>query len=371
MAEELILKEGETVEIAPKKKKKAWLKYLLSMLFLALLMGLTAWYLFKDTSVSEIMSIVKTADPFWVGVGIALTLGYILFGGMVLHAIIKSHGDKTNMLNNIKYAATDFYFCAVTPSATGGQPMVGYFMAKDGINVAFTTIVLLLSTAMFKVVLVLLCFVALFFIAPLIFCAENVLLAVLYVVGVLLNVGLIVLCVLLVFKPNIIWKCGKKLLPFLKKIRIVKNEDSARAKLEELMRNYKEGAEYFKAHKSVAVRMLIYTLLQRLCLFSVGYVIALSLGANMDYFQFLSIQIAVAVSVDSLPFPGGVGLSETLMLSLYGMVYPQDLMMPALLLTRGVSYYLLLLITGVMILLFCVIRAVISAYKNKKRERKM
>lgn len=355
--------------IEGKKKKKKWLKYLLCGLLLIALIALTATYLFKDASPKEVFSVMRGADPVLLLIAVALTLGYVLFEALGLFAVIRSHGDKTNFLANVKYAATDFYFCGITPSASGGQPVVAVFMAKDGLTVAFSTIVLLLSTATFKIVLVLLSIVALFFVAPIMFSSGNILLAVLFIVGMLINVAFIVFCLFLVYKPSIVTSFGKKTLKLLCKIKIVKNFDKANAKLDSMLDNYREGANYAKTHLRVIIRMLIYTVVQRIMLFSVGYLVALSLGAaGTDYFLFTSMQIVIATAVDSMPFPGGVGLSETLLKRLYLTVYSAELMMPALLLTRGISFYLLLLATGLFVLICVIARMIKTAVKNKRKE---
>ena len=54
-------------------------------------------------------------------------------------------GEKSTFLKNLKYAAIGFFFSAVTPAASGGQPMQIYYMSKDDIAVSSSTIALLLN----------------------------------------------------------------------------------------------------------------------------------------------------------------------------------------------------------------------------------
>lgn len=357
-----------------KPKKKKWLKYAVCILLLVALAALTFWYLLKDASLPEVFKTIKSANPRLLLLAVAFTLGYVLFEALGLFAVMRSHvnqGKKTRFISTVKYAAADFYFCGITPSASGGQPVVAVFMAKDGVSVAFSTIVLLLSTATFKMVLVLLSLLSLFFISPMIFASGNVLLAVLFVVGLLINVLFILFCLLLVYKPSIVESFGRKTLKFLHKIKIVKNAEKAGEKLDKMLESYREGAEYAKSHFGVVARMFLYTLIQRVLLFSVGYVVAAALGEKSDYFVFMSIQAVIATAVDSMPFPGGVGLSETMFKRLYSLVYTPALMMPALLLTRGISFYLLLTLTGLYILIYCVFRIARGAVAAKRKEKNL
>ena len=45
-------------------------------------------------------------------------------------------GEKAPLWPTFAYACADFYVSSITPSATGGQPAVVYYMRKDGVSVA-------------------------------------------------------------------------------------------------------------------------------------------------------------------------------------------------------------------------------------------
>lgn len=87
---------------------------------------------------------------------------YIFFEGVAMKRIFKAMNIEVSSANNFVYSAIDYYFCAVTPSATGGQPMVAYYMAKDKISVTHSSLTLLINTALFKIVLLTLSIVAVF-----------------------------------------------------------------------------------------------------------------------------------------------------------------------------------------------------------------
>ena len=58
------------------------------------------------------------------------------------------------------------------------------------------------------------------------------------------------------------------------------------------------------------------------------------------------LQAVISVSVDMLPLPGGMGISETLFLTIFAPVFG-SLILPGMVLSRGLGYYGELLISAV------------------------
>ena len=75
------------------------------------------------------------------------------------------------------------------------------------------------------------------------------------------------------------------------------------------------------------------------------------------------LQAVISVYVDMLPLPGGMGISESLYLVMFAPVFGEALL-PAMLLSRGISYYAQMLISAAMT---CVAHLVIG---RKEQEEK-
>ena len=65
------------------------------------------------------------------------------------------------------------------------------------------------------------------------------------------------------------------------------------------------------------------------------------------FFAITLLQSMISVSVDMLPLPGGMGISETLYIRMFEPVFG-DLLLPSMLLSRGLSYYGQMLISAIM-----------------------
>ena len=83
-----------------------------------------------------------------------------------------------------------------------------------------------------------------------------------------------------------------------------------------------------------------------MALFAVTWMVYLSLRLKGTPVQdIVLLQGVISISVDMLPLPGGMGISETLFLKIFRTVFAV-LTLPAMVLSRGLSYYSQLLISA-------------------------
>ncbi len=61
-------------------------------------------------------------------------------------------------------------------------------------------------------------------------------------------------------------------------------------------------------------------------------------------YDVVMLQAVVSVSVDMLPLPGGMGISENLFLIIFKGVFTAGLLLPGMVLSRGIAYYIQLLL---------------------------
>ena len=82
------------------------------------------------------------------------------------------------------------------------------------------------------------------------------------------------------------------------------------------------------------------------------------------------LQAVISVAVDMLPLPGGVGVSEGLFMTMFEPVFGEKLL-PGMLLSRGISYYALLLISAAITFYAHLKLTRASLKKNRKIQKKM
>ena len=122
--------------------------------------------------------------------------------------------------------------------------------------------------------------------------------------------------------------------------------------IEEVMLRYKEEVEFIKTHVGTVIFTFIVTLIQRLSMFSIIYIIYRSLGfSDYTFFDLLAIQVCVQIAMEAVPLPGGAGLSESFMHNLFVIIFASKLADVGMLLTRAFNFYIPLIATGGIILI--------------------
>ncbi|MGN0658292.1 MAG: YbhN family protein [Emergencia sp.] len=320
-------------------------KTILNLIFLAVCLLLTAYYVFRDQNLKELLACLKQGRPVYWAAGVILVIVFILSESVIIFYLLKSLKQEVRLNHCFLYSFAGFFFSLVTPSASGGQPAQVVFMKKDGLPIHLSSLVLLIVTITYKLVLVI------FGLAVLILRPAREMAFLQPAIGwIWLGIALNVLCVggmlALVFCPGLTHRlvllCLHLLRPILGESRIAVMEQ----KLEHVMESYGKASGFFAVHRSVIFNVLIITFLQRCFLFAVPYLVLLSFGFDgIGLTEVIVLQAMISVAVDMLPLPGGMGISEHLFRIIFLPVCGAALTTPALLVSRGISYYTQLFIS--------------------------
>lgn len=321
-------------------------KYVSGFIMLLLLMSITYWYIFRNCEVEDLLVIISDSEYKYLIVGVLMVLIYIWLEGVNLHILGQSLGIKVGRIRGFCYACIDIYFCGITPSATGGQPVLAYYMNRDDIPISKSTIIILLYTVMYKIVLLLLSLGVL--VVHLDFIRETKVTTFLYVLGIVVNIVIVSVCLLCMYSRKIVKRIVVKTLTLLAKLRLVKQLDNKLNAFYDYLEDYHKSARFMKENRKILLKVAVATFAQRLALFFVGFLVYRSFGlSSLSFLDILSLQVVIAITVDTLPLPGGVGVSEAMFFLLYTKVYNPDFIMPAMVLTRGISFYLMILVCGI------------------------
>ena len=243
------------------------------------------------------------------------------------------------------FSSVGFFFSCITPSASGGQPMQIYYMKKEKIPIPVSTVILMIVTITYKLVLVVIGLGILIFGQNFLHRYLEGILPVFYL-GLALNVFCVTFMSVLVFHPVLAEKILTGGMELLERMRLLKKKQERRIKLKASMEVYRETAAYLRGHKKVLVHVILITFMQRAALFAVTWFVYLAFRLHgTSAVDIVFLQAVISVSVDMLPLPGGMGISETLFMNIFAPVF-QNVLLPAMVLSRGLGYYSQLLISA-------------------------
>lgn len=324
--------------------------------------GFTMYGVFHGEDLGAMTDAIKRADVRWLIPGIFMVLCFIWGESVIIWYMMRSFQIHLKKRICFLFSSVGFFFSCITPSATGGQPMQIYYMKKENIPIPVSTVVLMVVTITYKLVLVVIGLGILIFGRGFIHeYLENILPV--YYLGLALNVYCVSFMTVLVFHPLLAEKILIKGMDWLEKLHLMKAKEARREKLRKAMEVYRETASYLKSHLKVIVNVILITFVQRIILFAVTWMVYLAFGlSGTSMLDVVLLQAVISVSVDMLPLPGGMGISESLFLRIFGVVFG-GLTLPALVLSRGLGYYSQLIISA----LFTVAAQLYYTFRMRER----
>ena len=320
-------------------------KIIFNGVFLAVVFALTIYGVFHGEDLSSMMDAIHRADKRWLIPGIALVAFFIWGESIIIWYMMRSSGIQLKKRTCFLFSSVGFFFSCITPSASGGQPMQIYYMKKEKISIPVSTVILMIVTITYKLVLVVIGIgIAIFGRGFLHKYLEGILPV--FYLGLALNIFCVTFMTILVIHPLLAKAIMVKGMKLLERLHLVKKKDGRLKKLEDSMDTYRNTAAYLKNNPFVIVKVIGITFIQRMALFAVTWFVYQAFGLHgTGFWEILFLQAVISVSVDMLPLPGGMGISETLFLNIFSPVFG-GLLLPGMVLSRGLGYYGELLISA-------------------------
>lgn len=332
-------------------------KLIRNLIIFILLIILTFSIILKDQDITQIFNILAGVKKEFILIAIICMCLYIVLDAINIGRTLKALNEKSNFMSNIKYSLIGFFFSSITPAASGGQPMQIYYMYKDSISVANSTLTFLINLSCVQIVTISIAIFSLFFNyqymnKALIWC---------FVIGVGLNLTALILLLISIISKRMtkgLINIVVKILKFFK----IKNIEEKQEKLEKELSKYQNSAKYIKNNIKVVLKTLLITYIQYIVFYSITYWVYLAFGlSEHNIFEIITMQSVLYATVSGIPSPGAVGVSEGGFIAIYATVFSENILKGAMLLTRGVNFYLFVIISSVV--------SSISAIKEKKQEK--
>lgn len=322
---------------------KNWGKFFRNLVIFILIIGITFYILLKDQDLLHIVNILSSVKIQFVLIGIVGMSIYVICEAINIGRTLKSLNEKSNFIQNIKYALIGFFFSSVTPAASGGQPMQIYYMHKDKIAISNSTVTLLINLTSMQIITISFALISLVFN----YSYLNGVLITFFIIGILLNLSALILLLIGIFSKkmtNGLINIAIKVMKFFK----IKNIEAKKEKLQKELTKYQDNADYIKGNKRLILKTILTTLIQFTAYYSITYWTYRALGfSQFNILQIITMQSVLYATVSGIPSPGAVGVTEGAFIEIFKSVYPQEMMSSAVLLNRGINFYFLVIVSGI------------------------
>jgi len=334
------------------KNNKIWL----SILFLVIA-ALTVWAVIQQNggiSVKELLNDFSGAKIGWLIGALVCVCLYVWLEGHALLTINRSLGYSGKFTDGILYSAADIYCSAITPSATGGQPASAYFMIKRGIPGTVATVSLLVNLIMYTISIVALGVLFIIFRFDIILSLPLPAQLLIYI-GIIAQIGLVLVFILLLSKGKILWYIGDAGIRILGKLRLLRKIERKREKFQNTFNNYRARVHEVSGQRSTLFKAFIYNFFQRLMITLISGFVCLAMGGTFnDLVSVCALQAFVIMGASWIPIPGAMGVTDYLLLVGFASYWPhwsEDFSLHLELCSRGISFYACVLLCGGFVLL--------------------
>lgn len=331
------------------EKKASYGRNLILMLVLTII---TFTVILKGNDMNHLISSLKSADGRWLLFGLCCMFVFVSCEALNMYQISRSLGWPLGLSRCEQYAFIGFYFSSITPSASGGQPVQMYYMKKDRIPLANSSVMILFIVFVYQMAMLLLAGI-MALIYPNLALRTAGHLRYLLPFGLVINGGAAIVMALFLSSEKLVQKILLFSLRAGTWFHLVKHPQKSRQRILTELKQYHHSAQLIKQKPLLFLRVLLTSLLQMAALSSVPYCTYRALGyTTFSPGELVTCQSILTVSASAIPTPGAVGAAEGGFLFAFKDIFDADSLKTAMLLSRGISLYLFLLIS------FCVCIAV-------------
>ena len=220
-------------------------------------------------------------------------------------------------------------------------------MNKDKIHVAHGTMALLTELTSFQIAAFLMENVAAFWILTGRIRLNKVMMA-LALLGYIMNLIFIAALMIVIISEGLKKKIVGGIRFLIMKLPFGDKEKLG-GKIDDVLHDFEDCKEFFKNDPILTLKVIIVSLIQIVCWFSVPWAVYHAMGETGSTFISLFLhQVVLYMTTALLPFPGAEGISEFSFVRLFSGIFTSVPVAAVVLVNRGISFYFLLVLSGIL-----------------------
>ena len=312
-----------------------------------LLVAVVVTYFVMKDDYQSIIDNLLLANKWLILLCVVIVFIYWLLRALSLYIIVKRYKKKIRFRVIMHQTLITQFFNGVTPFATGGEPMQVYMLTKSGVKVANATNIIIQEFIMYQIALIFIGVLALGLNFKFNVCTVSPVLGNLIVLGFIINIiiGLILLFVSFSksfskFLVNICLKIGIKL-------RLIKDVEKTTESWNEKLEDYNESGTMLRNNKTLFLTCVFINFISLLVFYLIPFFIFMSMGYHVGIIEVIVSSAFILIIGNFVPIPGGSGGIEFGFLEFFKVFLPQGPLKSTLIIWRGITYYLGVIIGGV------------------------
>lgn len=326
-------------------------KYILNMVCIVGLSLITMYFLLGTDGLKDVEGCMKGIAPLWMLLGLVCIMLYWGFETLIQSLLVKKMCNKHHLWNSFKVVMTGHFFNAITPFASGGQPMQAMTMVQQGVPIGTSASILLSKFIIYQLILTVYSLIVLLLKLNF-FLAHINGLVYLSLIGFSINFIIVILLIAIAFMENRVKKVGFNLVNLLHKMHIIKQPIAYKKKIVKQVDIFGRNIQGIKENKRLLFRITILTILQLTAYYLIPYAVYKAFGlTGSEVFLMVSAAAFIVMISSFIPVPGGSGVAEGSFFLLFSLFFPKTILPTAVLCWRIITFYIPLCCGGVMTML--------------------
>ncbi len=370
--------DGSGIDIKKRKRSNRWGFIITVILFACVVYALwTLSGVLREGDNATFFDLMERVNWIYILIALAAMLFMMACDVCKMHILTRSNGIKLSLLGDMKLGLTGKYYCAITPTSTGGQPMQIYYLYKKGASGATSSSVSLMNYAvqMFAsaIVSAIIMGSCVGYLSAVGNIAVEKTLLISGWIGFCINACAPVFMCVIIFKPAFLKWLINLCLILLSKLHILKKIEEKRAKSYKWVDDFAACSKYLIKHPAKFFELFFLSCVEPVCVGVFPYLVLMAFCEGTGsitnspelFFTVMALATYSTYAVVYIPTPGNSGAVETLLMLAFASISGEVMFWVALC-SRFFNYYVYILCGLVM----NGGELVINIYKRKKAKTK-
>jgi len=334
-----------------KKSRFFSLTIILGMIVFSILL------VFRNNDLASVLQTLSSLNPKWLLGALTCWFASAAFDALVFVNFFRKHGQNITFFRALYVSMTGAFYSAITPGASGGQPMQVYELSKQGIPVGTSSSAISIRFVLSQLSIVVLTLLIGLLNQDLIHVQLSSV-RWLIVIGWFVHLVGVILIILATFCKEPMQKILNGIVSIGKQLRLIRNPASVSSRLHGWLNSYHQSVLSSCSHPGELLLPAILTTISHMLSMMIPVCIYHAFGLQGACWQdLLFIAYMLYLSASYNPLPGASGAQEGGFLVFYQGIFPGEQISLAMLAWRFFSFYLYLL-TGLVMLLGKTLRSI-------------
>lgn len=328
-----------------KTKKTTIFRYIYIVLTVVVIVLIGA----LDPNFQGMFEALKELNVTWLIICLVAVFLYWFSDAALLKDITGYMHGKYSIWSAFKVGLIGLYYGALTPSATGGQPMQVVYMRRDNVPTGTGTGIVGVKFVVYELSLCCFYIVSMILRGASFYHDQNEIFWI-TTLGFVINLALVTFIVLTMVNRRLVNACGSGIIKLCAKIRIIKNPEKAKANFDNTIEEYRKAMQHIKAHKLRVFMSFVISFINLAFLFSISYCVYRAMGfTEATMIDMITMQAFLYLAVSLIPTPGSAGASEGGFYLFFGLFFPSASIFMGMLFWRFLTYYLILFVGSALV----------------------